>query len=182
MYLRSSVYQTRLHHSHLLASEYEKCQDWNRQSKYAKHHTKHSAGLPENTEYCCVCWASILEQSPTGDSSGNNIGVVQVKAKDWTFWFGSFCVKSSKTLIHPDITDSDLLEVLHSSSVPWKKMLPNFFLFGQVVIEIRVVKVWPNSRDPVPLAAHISGPIAPRKIILLPLERYLKVLSGHPIK
>jgi len=62
-----------------------------------------------------------------------------------------------------------------------EKKLPNFFL-GQVVTNIRVVQVWPNSRDPAPLRAHISAPMAPREIILILLERYLKLLSGHPIK
>jgi len=61
-----------------------------------------------------------------------------------------------------------------------------------------VVKVGRNLRDPAPsaahisapmaahisapMAAHISAPMAPRKKTLIPLKRYLKVLSGHPIK
>jgi len=65
---------------------------------------------------------------------------------------------------------------------PMKKNCPIFLFFGQVVIAIRVVKVWTNSSDPIPLVAHISAPMAPREIILIPLERYLKVLSGHHIK
>jgi len=63
-----------------------------------------------------------------------------------------------------------------------KNCCQNFPFFGQVVIEMRVVKVWPNSRDPVPSAAHISGPMAHRKILLIPLERYLKESSGYPTK
>jgi len=84
-------------------------------------------------------------------------------------------------LIQPDITDSDLLEILHSCFVPWKKNVTKFFS--------RSSGHWNTDRQsltkfahPVPSAAHISGPMVPRKITLIPLEIYLKVLFDHPIK
>jgi len=53
--------------------------------------------------------------------------------------YGSFRIKSSRV---PDITDSDLLEILLSCYLcPMKKKYsPIYLFFGQVVIKIQVVK------------------------------------------
>ena len=51
---------------------------------------------------------------------------------------GSFRVKSSRV---PHITDSDLLQILHSCYVPGKRKLSTYFFGSMQVMKIQVVKV-----------------------------------------
>ena len=99
---------------------------------------------------------------------------VKSKINSWV----TFRVKSSRV---PDITDSDLLEILHSCNVPWNKFLSTF------IFSVKWSWKYGSSKSDRIGAIQfeiipISAPMAHKKMILILFKSYLKVLFGHPIE